>query len=167
MNSARDELSNVRIYRLRAQGYACTREELKTLVFGHRFALRLCTVLISIGVITASVYVLLFTLLIATLAVFLPYHPFDYFYNHWLSKRMKKPKLPPRSRQLKFACGMAALFVGTTAMLFYGQYHLAGYILGASMMIVALLVSTIDLCIPSMIYNAFFGVKTKQRLANR
>ena len=95
-------------------------------------------------------------MVIAFFGVILPNHPFDYIYNLVLRKKMNKPKLPPRSNQLKFACSIATLMIGATIYLFYSGIIAWGYIVGLSLIGVATLVASIDFCIPSKIYNAFF-----------
>lgn len=157
MNTNKMKLTTIRLNRLRTQGYTCqSDEELSSLAFGNRFAYRACVILLIPGVVLANIPLLLIMMFFAFLGVVLPNHPFDYIYNHLLSKRMKKPQLPPRSVQLKFTCSLATLWIGATAYLFYIELMLAGYILGGLLIGTALLVSTIDLCIPSMIYNSLF-----------
>jgi len=155
MNSR--NLSEIRLTRIREQGYfsKCD-QEIKDLSFGNRFAYRLCTLLLIIGVSFANTYLLMFMMSIAFLSVVLPNHPFDYIYNVLLAKRMNKPKLPRRSVQLKFACSIATLTIATTIYLFESKLVLAGYITGFALVGVATLLSSIDLCIPSKIYNALF-----------
>jgi len=96
---------------------------------------------------------------VAFLGVILPYHPFDYIYNHLLRGMLGKPKLPPRSKQLKFACVVATLWLIVTTYLFYAGLATAGYVVGGLLVSVAFIVSTTDFCIPSMIYNFIFKVK--------
>lgn len=153
-------LSPSRIRRLRAQGYAHqTKDELSALAFGNRFAYRLCTTFLILGVALANVPVLTAMMTIAFFSIILPNHVFDYVYNNFLSHRMNRPEVPPRSRQLKFACIVATLWLGMTIYLFLSGLMTAGYIMGASLASVALLVSTTDFCIPSFIYNLIFNNK--------
>lgn len=148
-------LSAARIQRMRVQGYTDQSDiELQDMAFGNRFAYRLCTVLLILGVGFASVPLLGLMMAIAALGVILPFHPFDYIYNHAISEKMGKPHIPPRSPQLKFACTTATLWIGTTLYMFYSGNMIAGYILGGMLISVAALVSTTDICIPSIIYNA-------------
>ena len=162
MKTKKNELSTIRINRIREQGYTnqCN-QEINDLAFGHRFAFRFCTTLLIIGVVFSNIPLLSVMLCIAFFGVVLPYHPFDYIYNHVLSKRMHLPKLPRRSPQLKFACANATLFIGGTIILFNSNFILAGYALGGLLIGVALLVSTIDFCIPSIIFNSIIRTKTK------
>jgi hypothetical protein len=152
-----NQLSNSRINRIREQGYINqTNAEIIELSFGNRFAYKVCVSLLIIGVSFSNIPLLSVMMLIAFLGVVIPNHPFDYIYNLVLHKKMNKPALPPRSQQLKFACAIATISLGLTIYSFYSGQVVLGYIIGGSLIGVALLVSTIDLCIPSKIYNALF-----------
>jgi len=160
MNNEQNIISPARIRRLKVQGYRNFKDyELSELAFGNRFAYVLCSTLLLIVVITSNILLLSVMLCIAICGILLPYHPFDYIYNGLLSNLMNKPKLPPRSKQLKFACIIATLGMASTIFLFYAGLTLAGYITGGSLFLVAFLVSTTDICIPSIIYNFIFKVE--------
>jgi len=116
-------------------------------------------VILLIGVITANIPILATMMIIALFGVILPYHPFDYIYNHVVRGMVNKPKLPPRSKQLKFACGIATIWIAATIYLFYAGFAIAGYISGGLLFSVAFLVSTMDICLPSIIFNFLFKVK--------
>lgn len=152
--------SKSRIERIRAQGYqyVCSDLEVSELAFGNRFAYILCSLILIYGIVTANIPILSIMLVIAFLGVVLPNHPFDYIYNYVLRNIMKKPKLPPRSKQLKFACSIATLFLISTVYLFYSGYILAGYIVGSLLIFSAVLVSSTDICIPSILWNKIFKI---------
>lgn len=153
-------LSPTRIRRMKAQGYTYQSDEkLSALAFGNRFAYRLCTGLLTIGVVTSSIPVLSVMLVIAFLGIILPNHPFDYIYNGFLAKRMNKPMLPSRSKQLKFACMIATMTITITIYLFFADFTTAGYIMGAILAGTAFLVGTTDYCIPSEVYNRLYEKK--------
>ena len=153
-------ISATRINRLKAQGYfQYSDDEVSSFAFGNRFALVLCSTFLAIGVATANIPILLAMTLVAFFGIILPYHPFDYIYNHLLRGFLNKPELPPRSKQLKFACIIATLWLIVTISLFYMGLATAGYVSGGMLFSVAFLVSTTDFCIPSTIYNAIFKVK--------
>jgi hypothetical protein len=101
---------------------------------------------------------------VAFMSIVLPYHPFDYIYNHLLSKPMNRPPIPPRSIQLKFACGMATSFILLTMYLFAAGHTLAAYLVGGQLIFVATLVGTIDFCLPSVIFNYLFRRKSNSEL---
>lgn len=152
--------SPARIHWLKVQGYCNFKDdELSKLAFGNRFAYILCSSVLLIGIATSNIPLLSIMFFIAISGILLPYHPFDYIYNGLLSNLMNKPKLPPRSKQLKFACIIATFGIGSTIFLFYTGFDLAGYITGGLLFFVAFLVSTTDICIPSIIYNFIFKVK--------
>ena len=157
-------LSKTRISRLRAQGYATqTEQELSELAFGIRFPYRLCVAILSIGVVMANIPILSVMLVLAFLGIVLPKHPFDYLYNHLLSARMNKPPVPPRAAQLKFACTIATAWIAGTISLFAVGMMTGGYIMGVLLILTASLPSTIDFCVPSLIYNALFGKKKSNK----
>ena len=155
-------LSAVRINNLKAQGYySYSDTEISTLAFGNRFAYIICSSILVIGVATANIPTLMVMTIIASLGATLPYHPFDYIYNHVVRGILNKPKLPSRSKQLKFSCTIATLWLIATTYLFYANLFVAGYVLGALLASVALILSTTDFCIPSVIYNFIFKVKVQ------
>ena len=57
---------------------------------------------------------------------------------------------------LPFVCGVGAIWLVITALAFQSGMLFTGYLLGTALTGIALLVSTTDICIPSMIYNALF-----------
>lgn len=148
-------LSKNRIKHLKAQGYVNHSEnEITSLAWGNRFAFILCSILVAIAVIFSYLPLLIGLFAITILGVILPYHPFDYIYNYLLAKSFGKPKLPPRSEQLKFACYLASIMLLITIYLFNAEFNLAGYIVGGLLLAVAITVSITDFCLPSAIYNA-------------
>jgi len=154
-------LSTTRINFLKAQGYCnLSDSEISDLAFGNRFAYIVCASIVAVAVATAHVPTLIAMTVVAFFGIVLPYHPFDYIYNHVLRGLLNKPKLPPRSKQLKFTCVIATLWLIATTYLFYSGFTIAGYVLGGLLVTVAFIVSTTDFCIPSMIYNFIFRVKT-------
>lgn len=158
-------LSPVRVSRIREQGYfSRSEQELSEMAFGIRFAYRLCNLFVIIGVVTQNLWVLGAMATVAFMSIVLPYHPFDYIYNHLLSKPMNRLPIPPRSIQLKFACSLATSFILTTMYLFITGNTLAAYIVGGLLISVATLVGTIDYCIPSVIFNYLFRRKSKAQL---
>jgi hypothetical protein len=157
------QISPVRTSRIKEQGYdtGFSDEEISIHAVGNRFAYQLCTLLFTTGLIFTSIPVLGVAAIIAFLAVIMPYHPFDYVYNYILRHWLDRPKLPPRSAQAKFACGVAVIWLGIIMYLFYVSLFLLGYVMGAILLIIALFVSTVDFCIPSRIYNYFFRKNNK------
>jgi hypothetical protein len=157
MNTSTPIISATCRRRLHVQGYQnYSDQELNDYKYGIRFAYYLCGSLVILGLLLTSINVLIVMMAIAFLGTLPPYHPFDYLYNYGVRHLINKPKLPPRSNQGRFACGIATIWLGMVIYLFYSGFYVWGYIAGGILVSVAALVSTMDICIPSMIYNKFF-----------
>jgi hypothetical protein len=140
--------------RLHIQGYEkFSDKELSDFKFGIRFAYAGCITLVAVGLFFQSIPVLMVTVAIAFAAIFLPYHPFDYLYNYGVRHVVNKPKTPQRTNQSKFACGIASIWLSITIYLLYANHALAANIMAIVLFMIGALVSTTDICIPSMIYN--------------
>ena len=152
-----EPLSGRRRQRLWEQGFrGMTDVELAGHAFGIRFAYYLCGSLVLVGLITKSIPLLSAMLVIAILGMLPPYHPLDYLFNGVVRHIFNKPKLIKRAAQARFACMMATVLLGGIIYSFATGRDTQAYVLGAVLMISATLVSTMDLCIPSKIYNALF-----------
>lgn len=122
-----------------------------------RLAFGLCAVLGGVGTVLASPTILLVLTPIAALAAAAPVHPFDLIYNHGIRHLTGTGPLPRRGVPSRLGCGMGAVWLLVTAWAFSDGHLVAGYALGGGLTFVALLVSTTDICIPSMIYRSIFG----------
>jgi hypothetical protein len=154
-------ISPVRRKRLETQGYhGFTDAELNDFKSGIRFAYYLCGSLVVLGLFLANSKILAVAMTIAFFGSLPPYHPFDYLYNYGIRHIVHKPKTPRRSNQGRFACGIATVWLGGIIFLFYNDLTFWGYMAGGILVFVATLVSTMDICIPSIIYNFLFKKKT-------
>jgi hypothetical protein len=122
-----------------------------------RMAFGLCAVIAGVGTLLASPTILYLLVPIAGLAALFPVHPFDLIYNHGIRYLTKTGPLPRRGAPNRFACGMGAVWVGVTAWAFQSGGTTLGYVLGGLLTAVAVLVSTIDVCIPSLMFRTVFG----------
>jgi len=147
-------LSKKRINRLRVQGFVNQNEtELSAMAFGIRFAYRVCTSLLIVAIATQSIALFTVVFGIAFGGATLRNHPFDYVYNNLLSQKMGTPKLPPRARQLRFACTIATLWLGGIIYCLSTGATTTANALAFLFVFIAGLLSTTDICIPSIIYN--------------
>ena len=122
-----------------------------------RLAFGLCATPAAIGTATASVSVLWVLVGVAALAAVSPVHPFDLIYN-WGVRRLRGTRpLPRRGAPTRFACGFGVVWLLATIWAFSSGQIVVGYLLGAGLTSVAILVSTTDICIPSMVYRLMFG----------
>ncbi len=122
-----------------------------------RLAFGLCTLLGALGTVLASPTILLALTPLAALAAVSPVHPFDLIYNCGIRPLTGTGPLPKRGAPSRFGCGMGAVILLVTAWAFSAGHVAVGYVLGGMLTLVALLVSTTDICIPSMIYRSIFG----------
>jgi len=157
MNNEAPFISETCKRRLHVQGYVnYSDKELNDYKYGIRFAYGLCITLVATGLAFNNIPVLSFIALIAFVGAFPPYHPFDYLYNYGVRQLLNKPKMPPRTNQGRFACGIASAWLVGVIYLLHANQVLIGNILGAALFAVGVLVATTDICIPSMIYNSIF-----------
>ncbi len=153
-----DQLSATTRHRLDVQGFdGIPDRRLAQVAPWLRLAFALCATLAAIGTIAASTPVLGTLVVIAALAALFPVHPFDLIYNYGIRHVTGTEALPKRGAPSRFACGVGVVWLLGVIWAFEAGHHLAGYILGGLLTAVALLVSTTDICIPSMIYRAIFG----------
>ncbi len=144
--------------RLDIQGLETVADDrLCSIVPWHRLAFGLCALLAAAGTAAASPAILLVLLPIAVLGAATPVHPFDLLYNLGIRRITGTGALPKRGAPTRFACGLASAMLITIIWAFTSHRPVLGYVLGASMVAVATLVSTTDICIPSMIYRTLFG----------
>lgn len=148
--------------RLEIQGFVDVDEKiLASTAPWLRLAFALCTTLAAAGTILASPVLLYALVPIAVLAAILPVHPFDLVYNYGLRRFTGTPQLPKRGAPNRFACGLGAVWLVATAIAFQLGALVAGYVLGGMLSLVGLLVSTTDICIPSLIFRTIFGFPPK------
>jgi hypothetical protein len=158
-------ISPTRRKRLETQGYVgFTDTELNDFKYGIRFAYYSCVSVVIIGLLTTNLKVLSAAMIVAFFGTLPPYHPFDYLYNYLIRHLINKPKIPHRTNQGRFACGIASVWLGGVIFLFYTGLHVWGYIAGGILVSIATLVSTMDICIPSMIYNLMFRDRAPKKI---
>ncbi len=160
MGNKEHTFSVVHRKRVEQQGFVnFSDQELSDFKMGIRFPYILCSTLAALGIVLKSIPILAVALVFAFFGMFPPYHPFDYLYNYVVRKILNKPKTPPRANQGRFACMLATLFLATIIYLFNKELFLEGYIVGGLLLGTSFLVSYLDICIPSMVYNLIFKKK--------
>jgi hypothetical protein len=154
----RQTLTPRRVRLLDIQGFdAVDMQELAAVAPWLRLAFVLCALLGGLGTVLASPTILLALALIAALAAASPVHPFDFIYNYGIRHLTGTGPLPRRGVPTRLGCGMGAVLLLVTAWTFSAGHMVVGYALGGVLTFVVLLVSTTDICIPSMIYRSIFG----------
>ncbi len=157
-------LSSVIRSRLETQGFVgLTDTTLAEVEPWLRLSPALCTVLIGVSTVLASVVMLWVMAAIAVMGTLLPFHPFDIIYNAGIRFLVGTGPLPHNGAPRRFACGLAAVWLAATALAFESGAMTLGYILGGVLTAVGALVATTHFCIPSTLYCAIFGQPTKRR----
>ena len=150
-------LDSVLRHRLEAQGFCdlddATLEEIGPWL---RWSPVICTLVMTVGVLLQSAWLLWGLAAIAFVGALLPFHPFDLLYNHGARHLTGTRPLPQQGPQRRFACGIASAWLLATGWAFHAGASTLGYALGVPLVLVAALVSVTNICIPSMIYNALF-----------
>lgn len=151
------KISSISRKRLGEQGYrGFDDSDLSRHRLGIRFAYFACMSVVVAGLVFGSQPLLLLANAIAFLGIFPPYHPIDYLYNYGIRHFLSRPKLPPRANQSRFACFMATVMLAIINYFLYLGNFTVVYIVGAMLLTSAFLVTFLDICIPSKIYNALF-----------
>ncbi len=130
-----------------------------------RLAFGLCAVIAGVGTAMASPLILLLLVPIAALAALFPVHPLDLIYNYGIRFMTGTSPLPRRGAPSRFACGLGAVWLIATAWVFHTGHPILGYVLGGLLTGVAALVSTTDVCIPSLVYRSIFGFPRRRDAA--
>jgi hypothetical protein len=144
---------------LQLQGYDLDDEALKELGPWMRWPYVFCASILITGVFLASPAIIWTLAAIAGATVFLPSHPFNYPYNYAVRHLTGTRPLPPGTAQGRFACGIGAVWLAGTGYAFFTGATMVGYVLGGVMVVIATLVATTQLCIPSLVYKLLFGPK--------
>lgn len=155
-------LSATKRRRLNVQGFCDVDDETLTNIAPWlRMAFGMCALMAGAGTVLASPTILWILTPIAALGALTPFHPFDLIYNYGIRFLRNTGPLPKRPAQNRFACGIGAVWLVATAWAFQSGALTAGYILGGVLTGIGVLVSTTDICIPSMIYNTLFSRSRK------
>ena len=149
------------IDRLDAQGYVnVDRQTLAQVEPWLRWSPALCAIVMALGTVLASQWILWGLVPFAALGALFPRHPFDYIYNLGVRRVTSTPPLPPHGAPRRFACGVASVWLIATGAVFAADMDVLGYVLGGMLSAVAALVATTHFCIPSLVYGLIFGRPT-------
>ncbi len=147
-------LSAVRCKRLAQQGVVGLDDAtLAELAPWLRFTPALCGLGIAIGTVYASVPMLLAMTILATLGALLPWHPFDILYNYGVRFVTKTRALPHNRAPRRLAMGICAVCLTATTSAFVAGATILGYVLGGMTLVGPIMVTTTDLCLPSLLYS--------------
>lgn len=149
--------------RLDIQGFdRCDDATLAPVARWLRLAFGLCVTLAAAGLLFTTPALLWTLTAIAALAALFPVHPFDLAYNLGIRHLTGTAPLPRRGAPSRFACGLGSVWMVATILLLQAGHQLAGQTLGWMLVGVGTLVSTTDICIPSLLYRSIFGFPARR-----
>ena len=117
----------------------------------------LCASIFAIAVAFAFTPLMWVMVPIAAAGAVFKVHPFDLVYNYGIRHVIGTRKLAPNGTPTRFACALATPWIAATALSFHFGFAPLAYVLGGLLTAVAWLVGTTHFCIPSFIYQYFFG----------
>lgn len=157
----RPPLSAVRRRRLAQQGVTgLDAAALAEIAPWLRFTPALCGIGIALGAIFASTPLLLVLAIFAAAGAILPWHPFDLLYTYGVRFIARRPALPRNRTPRRLAMGFCAVCLGATTAAFAAGATILGYLLGGMTLMGPLMVTTTDLCLPSLLYSRFKPAET-------
>jgi hypothetical protein len=144
---------------LAMQGYVGVPEAAKRrLALAIRFTPAVCTGLIIAGLAIPSAAWLAGVAAIALIGGLLPSgHPIDLVYNHGVRHLVGGEKLPPNPAPRRFACLVAVLLLGGSAVGFATGHPIVGYVLGGFMVAAGVIVTLTNFCLASWMYGLVLG----------
>lgn len=140
--------------RVEMQGYCGLSDpELTALEPWLRVAPAFCAGWAAIATAAGSSQALGLLAAIAAIGAALPVHPFDVPYNAMVRYWLGTPPIPRSRLPRRFACSVAAVWLGAAAAAFALGQQTTGRLLGASFTLVALVPVTTGLCVPSWVLS--------------
>jgi Domain of unknown function (DUF4395) len=159
MKSKNNSISDLSIIGLRIQGWTCSVPELASYKFGVRFAYGTCAAVVLLGLVFQNVYFYYAGFAITVGGMIPPWHPVDYLYNGLIRHLFKKPAIPKRPPQSRFACSIAFVWMSSTLLCWHNDYYWIASALAGALVMQAGIVTFTDICFPSMIFNFLTSTK--------
>ena len=143
---------------LEIQGFNCSRRpDADDLVPWLRFSPGLTTGVVVLGTVMASPLVLGALSLVTGTCAVTPRHPFDLVYDRAVRPVTGTLAIPRTPVPRRFACGIATVWLVTTAVSFWVGAVLLGNALGAVLVLLGALVATSHRCVGSLVYRLLEG----------
>ena len=143
---------------LELRGIACSSDpEFAKVVPWIRTTFILCGSLVGIATAFAFTPLLWAMVPIAAAGAIFTVHPFDLFYNYGLRHLTGTRPLARNGAPTRFGCGLAMTWIVAIALSFHLGAASLGYALGGALTAIAAIVSITHFCIPSFVYQFFFG----------
>ncbi len=148
---------------LTVQGYTLTAGQSRALRFGLRWSTGACMALAAAALLLQSEIFILMLVPIGIVAGWTSRHPFDLIWNYGLRHLTGSPALPPNPQRRRHAFKLATIFLVAIGLLFAFGYATAALILGALMVAVCGLVTSVNFCVPSTMLNIVNTKRNERR----
>jgi uncharacterized protein DUF4395 len=122
-----------------------------------RLAPAICSALIAVATLLAIPIALWALMSVGTICAIRGIHPFDLPYNLGLRHLLGTRRLPRYDAPRRFACLLAALWLGITGSAFFAGVPLAGYALGAALVLATGVAATTNFCMGCFIHWRLIG----------
>ncbi len=144
--------------RIQAQGFCGLDDATYARInYPLRLSPAICMIWAAVGTAFASPTALFALAPFAIFGATLRGHPFDVLYNYGLRHLFGAPALPHYGVGRRFACALATTMLIAAAWSFHTAHFVAGYIIGGSLVAVALVNVSSGFCIPSFIAGMCLG----------
>ena len=141
---------------LEVQGYCLTARESRALRWGLRYPTALCLAIVVIGLALQSAVLILALVPIGAVAGWTRRHPFDLIWNHGLRHFSGAPEMPPNPRPRRHAFKLATVWLLAVGLLFALGHATGALVLGAILVGVCGLVTTVNFCVPSTLLGIWW-----------
>ncbi|WP_455218305.1 DUF4395 family protein [Kaarinaea lacus] len=136
-------------------------ETLNELKHWWRFTPALNWVMTLTGILLASPEILFVQAALMGLAVILPSHPFDWFYNYGVRYLTGTAPLPKSGQRRRVMFTTACVMLSSLGVWFLLGYNMVAYIQGGIMTVLAGLLVVFNLCLLAEVLVKFFGMPTR------
>ena len=150
---------------LSIQGYQLSDSERRRLWLGLRLPTGLCLPLVVTGLALRSPLLLAAIVPVGAIAGWSSRHPFDHLWNHGLRRLLGSPSLPPNPTRRRHAFKLGTVSLALCAALFAAGASTAALVLGVLLVAVCGLVTTTNLCIPSLLLAWWDGRRRAEMIA--
>lgn len=135
---------------LATQGYCLSAAQRRELAVGLRFSTGLCLSLVVVALALESAPMIFALSGIGAIASLAPRHPFDVLWNAAIRPIAGGPPLPPSPTRRRHAFKVATVWLMVVGALLAGGAPTAGLVLGGLLVAACALVTTTNLCLPSV-----------------
>jgi Domain of unknown function (DUF4395) len=135
---------------LSTQGYYLSDAQHRALRVGLRFSTGLCLSLVVVALALESAPMVFALVAIGAVAGFASSHPFDHLWNHGLRHLAGGEPLPPSPTRRRHAFKVATTWLLVVGTLLAAGATTAALVLGGLLVAACTLVTTTNLCLPSL-----------------